>query len=158
MSKEFLHKGGKCGNGAALRRRKTTPLPNFPRFRRPTFDSEVAVVGRHRENAGTQFTPVPILHAIIQSVPLPPHCNLDARMPFERAPSLKSPLIYIIAKTEKKRRPCRPARRRRPSNPRPRRGKKDEKEGTCVKHAFSRLPSPSLLPSLSEQQKNDDFC
>ena len=77
-------------------------------------------VTNQRENAGTQFSPVPILHPIIQSVrPSPPPLTTSALTPPEcllsapsqpssslPRPSPKSPLIYIIAKTEKKRRPC----------------------------------------------------
>ena len=104
VSKEFLHKGGKCGNGAATTTTttKNDSITEFPALPPPPYIRRQCSGRRHRENAGTQFSPVPILHPI-KSVPSPSHdCNLDARMPFERAPSLKSPLIYIIAKTEKK--------------------------------------------------------
>ena len=102
VSKEFLHKGGKCGNGAATTTTKNDSITEFPALPPPPYIRRQCSGRRHRENAGSQFSPVPILHPI-KSVPSPSHdCNLDARMPFERAPSLKSPLIYIIAKTEKK--------------------------------------------------------
>ena len=120
MSKEFPHKGGKCGNGAETS--KNDSITEFPALPPPPYirrQRSVRVVRRHCGPPNLQFSPVPILHPIqVIPVPSPSHdYNLDARIPFERAQSrslplspssLKSPLIYITAKTEKKSRPCRP--------------------------------------------------
>ena len=129
---------------------------------RPTFDDshQPARECRNPIQSRPDITPH---HPVSPSFPSPSHdFSLDAAgMPFERAqsalllprPSPKSPLIYIIAKTEKKRRPC-------PSDPRSVAvsREKDEKGGTCVKHAFSRLPSFSLPFRATKERTNGDFC
>ena len=92
---------------------------------RPTFDDSHQPARECRKPIQSRPDITPH-HPVSPSFPSPSHdFSLDAAgMPFERAqsalllprPSPKSPLIYIIAKTEKKRRPCpsvRPTRGRR---------------------------------------------